>query len=68
MNAFDDLSLKPFLEMRSGSLQPGNAIDDVDRQIEPVNLIADCKLQRRIDVALFFVASHVDLSVICPAM
>ena len=59
---------EPFLEMGTGGLQPGNAIDDVDRQIEPVDLIADCELQRRIDVALFLVASHVDVSMIRPAI
>lgn len=39
--------------MCTGSLQSGNAIDDIDRQVEPVDLIADCELKRRIDVAPF---------------
>ena len=59
-----DLPLEPFLEMRTGSLQPGTAIDDIGRQVESVDLIADCKLQRRIDVALFLVAPHVDVRMI----
>ncbi len=54
--------------MCTGSLQSGNAIDDIDRQVEPVDLIADCELKRRIDVALFLVGPHVDVSMICPAI
>src|SRR5208282_2972546 len=66
VNAFDDLSLEPFFKVGAGTLQPGNAIDDVDGKVEAIDLIYDREFQRRIDVALLFVPAHVNVVVIRP--
>jgi hypothetical protein len=40
VDAVDDLFLNPLLQMGFCALQLGNAIDDVDRKVEAVDLIA----------------------------
>jgi hypothetical protein len=34
VNALDDLALQPFFDVRALRMQAGNAVDDVDREIE----------------------------------
>jgi hypothetical protein len=46
----------------------GNTIDELDRQVEPVNLVVDRKFQRSVDVALFLVAAHMDVGVVHSAI
>ena len=43
---------------------PGHPVDHVDREIEPVDLVADGELQRRVDIALFLVAADVEVAVV----
>src|ERR1700685_620666 len=45
-------------------MQAGNAVDDVDREIEAIHLIQDGQLQRSIDVAFFLISTHVNVLVI----
>ena len=47
---------------RSADLVTRHAVDRIDGQAEAVGLIANSELQRRVDVALFFVAAHVDMA------
>ena len=54
--------------MRARVSQPRNPVDDVDRKIEPVDLISNRQLQWRIDVSFLFVAAHVNVDVICAAV
>ena len=46
----------------------GHPVNRVDGQAKTVGLIADGKLQRRVDVALFLVAAHVDIVLAGPAV
>src|SRR5579859_7610135 len=55
-DAVDDLSLEPFLQVRCGRLQSGNAIDDIDGEVEAIDLIANGKLEGRVDIALFLIS------------
>src|SRR5262245_8417361 len=41
--------------------ETGHPINSIDRQAETIGLIADGELQRRVDVALLLIASHVDV-------
>src|ERR1700733_4454124 len=68
LSAFDDLPLEPLLQMGPGTLQPGHAVNHVDRQVEAIDLIKDRELQRRIDVAFLFVPAHMNVVVIGPAI
>ena len=47
------------LHAGASNLQSRHAVDDVDRQTETVQLVADGELQRCVDVALLLVAAHV---------
>jgi hypothetical protein len=66
VDAFDDLPLQPLLQVRARFLQFGNAINNVDRQVEAVHLIANRKFQRSVDVALFLVAPYMNTGVVRP--
>src|SRR5688572_468582 len=60
-----DLHITQYLlGVGAGSLQGGYAVDDVDGDAEAVDLILDGQIERRVDVALFFVAAHVQVVVI----
>src|SRR5271166_4847269 len=48
--------------------EAGNAVDDVDCQVEAIDLIDDGELKRRVDVAFFLVPAHVDVLVIPAAV
>ncbi len=44
--------------------EAGHAVDDIDGKIEAIDLIAHGDLQRSIDVAVFFIAAHMEVPVI----
>jgi hypothetical protein len=44
--------------------QPRNAVDDVDRQIEPVHLVQNGQLEGSADAALLLVATHMHVFVV----
>ena len=60
----DDLPLQPIHCMRSPLLEVRHAVDYVDGEVEAVYLVQDRQLQRRIDVALLLVATHMEVVVI----
>ena len=60
-DAFDDLRFEPLLEMSARPLEARNAVDYIDREREAIDLIANRELQRRVDVAFFFVTTHMDI-------
>ena len=62
----DDPAFQPFLEVCAGALQTWDAVDDIDRQVEAVDLIADRQFQWRVDIAFFFVAAYVNIRVVGP--
>src|SRR4051812_48435591 len=49
-------------------VQLWHPIDYVNRQSEAIDFVVDGQLHRRIDVAAFFVAAHVQVPVICAAV
>jgi hypothetical protein len=68
VDAFNDLPFEPVFKMRSGILQPGHAIDDVNSEIKAVNLIADREFQRSVDIPFLFVAANMQIGVIGSAV
>src|SRR5262245_31607482 len=52
------------LDVRARDPQARDAIDDVDGETEAVDLVANGEIERRVDVALLFVAAHVQVLVI----
>jgi hypothetical protein len=54
--------------MRVRALQPRNAIDNINREVEPIDLIAYCELKRCVDVAFLFVPTDMNVAVICPSV
>ena len=54
--------------MGARRLQAGHTIDDIHGQAEAVDLVLDRQFQRRIDVAFFLVASHVQVCVVLAAI
>ena len=54
--------------MSPGDSELGNPVDDVDRQIETVDLVPHGQLERRIDIAMFLVAAHVEVLVVGAAV
>ena len=45
-----------------------NAVNDINCQIETVNLVKNRQFQRSIDVSLLFIATHVNVVVVPPAV
>ena len=66
IHALDDLTLQPFLQMRRSRLQLRHAVNHVNRQIVPVDLIQDRQLQWCIDIAHLLIAAHVNIVVVLP--
>ena len=66
IHALDNLPLQPLLRMRRRRLQPRHSINHIDRQIEPVNLIQNRQLQRRIDIPHLPVPAHVNVVMVRP--
>ena len=67
-DAVDDLVFEPFFDVGADGREARDAIDDVDGDIEPINLIEDGEFEGRVDVALFFVAADVNVVVISAAV
>ena len=44
--------------------QPGDPVDDINRQIETIDLVANGEFQRCIDITVFLVAAHVQVLVV----
>jgi len=55
-----------FFGMSANSLQLGNPVDRVYRQTETINFVFDGQFQWSIDVALFLVATDVEIFVVRP--
>src|SRR5262249_31991971 len=56
------------LDVGAAYLKTRHPIDDVDGDAEAVDLVLDGQIERRVDVALLFVAAHVHVSVIGTAV
>ena len=54
--------------MRADPLQFWDAVNRVDRETEPVRLVVDCQLHRRVDVAFLLVTAHMQVAVVCAAI
>ena len=68
VDAVDDLVFQPFFDVGADGAQARNAVDDIDRQVEAVDLIEDREFQRRVDVAFFLVSAHMNVVVIRAAV
>ena len=66
VDALDDLVLKPLFGVCSCSLEFRHAVDHVDGKVEAINLVQNGELQRRVNVAFFLVAPHVEVVVVLP--
>ncbi len=49
------------LSVSTRNLELGNAINDIDRYAEPINLVVNGKLQWRVDIALLLVTAHMQI-------
>ena len=54
--------------MRGPCLQAGHAVEHVDHEIEAIDLIENREFERRVDVAFFLIAAHVQILVIVEAI
>src|SRR5271166_4797059 len=69
VRAASDLRVAKFLlGMATDVLQPRDAVDGINSQTETVNLVVDRQLHWCIDVALLFIAAHVHVVVVMPAI
>jgi len=66
--ACDLLVAQGFSNTGSGDAETGHSVDGVNGQAEAVGLVANGQFQRRVDVALLLVASHVDVALARPAV
>ena len=64
VNARDDLTLQPFLDVGTDGTQTWDKIDDVNCQIETVDLIENRKFERSVDAALFLIPAYMYVVVI----
>ncbi len=68
VDAVDDLVFEPFLHVGADGREARDTVDDVDGDVEAIDLIEDGEFERRVDVALFFVAANVNIVVIFAAV
>lgn len=61
VDALDLLVPKLLLGMGARNSELGNAINDIDRYAEPINLVFNGKLQWRVDVPLLLVTTHMQI-------
>lgn len=66
--ARDLLVQESLLGVTTYFLQLGDAIHDIHRQAKAVDIVVDREFQRRVDAALFLIASHVDVVVVGAAV
>ena len=64
----DPLVHEGFAHASAGDTETGHPVDGVDGQAEAIGVIADGEFQRRVDVALLFVAAHMDTVLAGPAV
>jgi len=57
-----------FFSVRADALQFRNAVNRIDRKTEPVCLVVDRQLHRRVDVAFLLVTAHMQVRVVCAAV
>jgi hypothetical protein len=61
---FDDLVPHPLLDMSACDLELENPVDRVDLVIDAIDRVAHREVQRRVDIAVFLVATHVQVLVV----
>src|ERR1700686_292704 len=54
--------------MRTHRVKTRNAVDDIDGEIKPINLVDNGEFQRSIDVAFLLIAAHVNVVMIPAAI
>src|SRR5580692_6836939 len=64
VNARDDLTLQPFLDVGADRTQTRDTIDDINCQIEAIDLIENRKLERGVDAALLLIPAYMYVVVI----
>ena len=55
-------------EVASDALQSGNTVHHISRQVEAIKIVQDRHVERRCRRALFFVAPHMEIVMIAPAI
>src|SRR5271156_5850855 len=65
---FDELVTQQLLEVATNFLQSWNAIDDISCEMETIEIVKHRHVKRRGGGALFFVAAHMHIVVITPAI
>ena len=61
VEAIELLVPEVLLGMGTRNLELGNAINDIDCDAEPIDLVVNRKLQWRVDVALLLVTAHMQI-------
>src|SRR5208282_1652146 len=64
IDAFDDLIFQPLLYVRARGMQARNAVYHINGKIEAINLIEDGEFQWRVDAALLFISTNVNVVMI----
>lgn len=54
--------------MSTNNSKFGHAIDNIDRNAKPIDLVLNCQIQWRIDVACLFIAAYMDIIVVGTAI
>jgi len=67
-SGIDLLINKSLFRVRADGLQFRHAVNYIDGQSEPIDFVFDRQFHRRVDVAALFIAAHVQVLVICPAV
>ena len=68
MPALELLLQQRLARMRAARPEEGHPVDHVDREREPVDLVLNRQLHRRVDVALLLVAADMNVVVVCPTV
>src|SRR5579872_6037574 len=67
-STLDLLVQESFLSVAANLLQSWHPVHNVHGEAEPVDIVVDGQLQRRVDAALFFIAAHMNIAVIGAAI
>ena len=54
--------------MSPDNLELGNPVDDIHRQVEPIDLVPHGELERGINIAMFLIAAYVKVLVVGAAV
>lgn len=60
----NDLILHLLFDVRTGDLQPGHPVDDINDQIKAINLVAHSQIQRCVDLVHFLVPAHMHVMMV----